>query len=249
MVQSARSTGIVLARVGAIAFALSACGYLVVTAQKRANPAVEETPSTTAEPVVEPAIVVETLDANSPPADVEVPYVADPAATTDPTRTTDEGFFLYGSKSMTLTGDAAQTPPVFMHSSKSAAITTSAPPLQPAGKLDGVTPLPMPPVPGATSSNKPVFLPSSKVETLSPSELAPNTEPVFLPSSKVKTQLNPLSPRPTPVPGSTSTGGRTYLHSSKSLRIDPTNLPPPKPVPAPPAPPKSEPPPAVPPKN
>ena len=38
MIRSARSTVLLLARCGAVAFALTACGYLVVTAQRRANP-------------------------------------------------------------------------------------------------------------------------------------------------------------------------------------------------------------------
>ena len=45
MIRSARSVALLFARVGAVAFALTACGYLVVTAQRRANPSPTEVPA------------------------------------------------------------------------------------------------------------------------------------------------------------------------------------------------------------
>jgi hypothetical protein len=217
MMRSARSTVLLLARVGAVAFALTACGYLVVTAQRRANPAAEAEPTPVVDaefPVASP-VNVEALDPAVESEELIVPFVFETTATplTPEGTTVEAAPFLYGSKSLTLPPEAldasAQPDSSFLYSSKS-------------GRVSVPHPLPAPPSPG-----KPASSPESQVA----SDGTPSpAEPVFLPSSKVKT-LSPLQ-HDALVPGSTTTTRRVFLPSSKSLRIGETRPITPAPVPA-----------------
>ncbi len=163
MVRSARSAALVFARVGAVAFALTACGYLVMKAQRQAR---------VAPAGAEPAPVVEALPADRVPAATEaylpsskvlvlddaiLDAVQEPIAEAVP-RHEQERAFLYGSKSADISESTRPllTPgtvvdPVFLPSSK---VKTQLNPFQPAPRPQLV--------PGAETKTDPVFLPTSK---------------------------------------------------------------------------------------
>lgn len=244
MIQSARSLAFHFARVGAIAFALTACGYLVVTAQRRANPVVEEEhPASdldglpTAVPTESDAtflpsskvLIIDgpgTLESNGPPP-LSIEWKPD-----DPT-------FLLGTKSAALpsaTFDAVEEDLLNSENvSSKLGRDSNTGALTSGGSEPATTPA------------------SSQAKSLEATGATSRAEPVFLPSSKART-LSPLRPQ-TLVPGTTSTSERVFLPSSKSLRIGegkgttrgpapnpaptPTPMPTPAPTPAPTEPPKN----------
>lgn len=177
MIDSARSPVALAARIVAVAFALCVLGYFVVTAQQRAN-------APDAMPVVVPT---------------------DPdAAATPATESAGEHVFLPGTKSLQL-GElnspalgfpgSAENPgqqshvsgQPFLHGSKSGVITDITT-LEDLGWItaeegESAVPIASPVVPAPPAQHEPHFLPSSKSRTQSL-----------------------LAPRPTLVPGTTTTG-------------------------------------------
>ena len=179
MIENTRSHAVLLARAGAIVFALSACGYLVVTAQRNANP-----PATaTVEAVVTPPQVPaqgETFLQGSKSLVLDASDVVEVVEEAPIEARVDETGFLSSSK--TLNWTAHPNPPPLVVPPIPAA-TESAPAASaeflPSSKV------------GVIATPEPVFLPSSKVKVLSPlpaqtatGGVTSTVAPVFLPSSK-----------------------------------------------------------------
>lgn len=180
------------ARFVAVTFALAVLGYLVVTAQQRANPPVDPAPETpiVVEPAGEASRAGETflesskvlvIDDDLMPADSAAEVAAPPE---DPA-------FLFGSKSLVISPDALDPS------------GNSAPALLPSSTIDAL----LETATSAPAERAPEFLPSSKAKVPMPvgshgtTAKSKGSGQVFLPSSKsfrMRESPAPAPPAKTP---------------------------------------------------
>jgi len=167
MKESVHRLGLAAARLGAVALALAACGYLVVGAHRRSNPDPAPEGRDHAAPVtVEP---VAPTAAPAPVGEQVLTVIEAPAASTMPTEF-DPRVFLPTSKSTVIDGSdlSPLEDPTFLFSSKVGVISLPESG-QPAAAAAAVAPT-VPAVP-------PQYLPSSKARVVQRSELIPAPAP------------------------------------------------------------------------
>lgn len=194
MSTNTRRLGLSVARVGAVALALGVGGYLVVTAQRRANPdPVDHAPTSESTPPIAvdaPAAPIAT------PADATATTTVEPGAGATPT----SADYLPSSKVLVIQSPTAGTTedPSFLFGSKSGVMAPIA--------SDGRVGEPTTTVAPASPTPQPVFLPSSKSAALEP---AAESRPLQFPAV-VPEPVTPSAPKSEPLP---------FLPSSKSRPI------------------------------
>lgn len=187
MSTNTRRLGLSVARVGAVTLALGVGGYLVVTAQRRANPdRTQHVPTSESTPPV-------AVDAPATAGDVLAEPVVTTTAESGAPATPTSADYLPSSKVLVIQPPTPSAPetPAYLMGSKSGVMA----PVANDGQV-GETGTKTAPVP----ATPPVFLPTSK-SGAPIVDVAPEPLP-FLPSSKSKAIGGELRPvlRPAPVP-------------------------------------------------
>lgn len=182
MPMNTRVAGLTFVKVMAVGLALAVSGYLVVSAQRRANP----------EPLTQPESVPSGAGSAGEGRDASAGTTAAAAVTSESIAVEQE--FMSSSKSKVLDPRDLRPPDSaeFLMGSKSGVLTTVTPNGTPESVVPGATTSPTEP------AEQRVFLPTSKSAGPILEHARAEEPPVYLPSSKVLTIRDAVHPAPKP---------------------------------------------------